>query len=343
MPDVTSVVSAEAAYRLFAAGNAPDRLRVEGVLDFSMASGRVLPARFPRDLQVDVLNLSDREVETLPSGLRAYELIAAGTLLRSLPADLNVQTRLDLSRCDRLESLPRELTVGTLVLRGCNSLRALPEGLDVWFLDLSGCWAFETWPHEARIRSGQLRLRGCTAIRRLPPYLANLAAVDVCDCPNLSELPDRLRISGWLDLARSGLTNESQLPAGLERTSLRWAGVPIDRRIAFHPESIRVDEVLQERNAERRRALLDRYGYGRFLKDAGAEVLDNDVDPGGERQLLKVAMQGDEDLVALSCYCPSTGRQYIIRVPPATPTCRHAAAWVAGFDNPDDYRPVLET
>jgi hypothetical protein len=45
----------------------------------------------------------------------------------------------------------------------------------------------------------------------------------------------------------------------------------------------------------------------------------------------------------MSCHCPSTGRQYIIRVPPTTPTCRHAAAWIAGFDNPDDYQPLIET
>ncbi len=49
------------------------------------------------------------------------------------------------------------------------------------------------------------------------------------------------------------------------------------------------------------------------------------------------------DLVEMSCFCPSTGRQYMIRVPPNTATCRQAAAWIAGFDDPDDYHPVLET
>src|SRR5581483_7212911 len=98
-----------------------------------------------------------------------------------------------------------------------------------------------------------------------------------------------------------------------------------------------------ERNAERRRVLLDRYGYGRFLQDSDAEILDADRDPGGERQLLRVKLKDDEDLVAMSCFCPSTQRQYIIRVPPATQSCRHAAAWIAGFDDPNDYRPILET
>ena len=32
-----------------------------------------------------------------------------------------------------------------------------------------------------------------------------------------------------------------------------------------------------------------------------------------------------------------------LRVPPTVRTCRAAAAWLAGFSEPDAYRPVLET
>lgn len=336
-------VQADVAYKRLARARVPAGLRVEGVLDYSARSGRVLPDPFPDNLHVDVLDLSDRKLETLPRGLTAYELVLGGTTIRSLPADLNVQVRLDLARCDRLEALPAGLSVGTLNLRGCNALRALPEGLDVWFLDLSGCWAFEHWPRTARIRGGRLQLRGCTAIRSLPDYLETLAAIDVCDCPNLSSLPDNLVVTGWLDLGRSGLREEALLPAGLTHAQLRWAGVAIDRRIAFHPELLTVDELLTEKNAERRRALLDRYGYGRFLRDARAKVLNQDRDAGGPRELLCVKLPGDEDLVALSCFCPSTRRQYVIRVPPTTSTCHQAAAWIAGFDDPKDYQPLLET
>lgn len=336
-------VSAEIAYTLLANQQAPDGLRVEGVLDYSARTGRTPPPLFPKEMQVDVLDLSQRPIEELPDGLRAYELKLSGTPIRELPASIAVRVLLDLSQCDCLESLPVGLTVGTLNLRGCSALRALPEMLDVWFLDLSGCWAFEHWPKVARIRGGRLQLRGCMAIRELPSYVQTLSALNVCDCPNLTRLPDSLKVTGWLDLGRSGLTDESSLPPGLARTQLRWAGVAIDRRIAFHPELLTVDELLHERNAERRRALLDRFGYGRFLQDANAEVLNQDTDAGGARQLLRVELPNDEDLVALSCFCPSTARQYIIRVPPATLTCHQAAAWIAGFDDPNDYRPVIET
>jgi hypothetical protein len=339
----SSAVTAETAYKLLATGTAPDGLAVSGVLDYSQKSGRKLPGRFPENLTVDVLDVTDREIAELPPGLTAYEVIAAGTAIRSLPDGLRVDVRLDLSRCEYLERLPAGLTVGSLLLRSCTGLTSLPEGLDVWFLDLSGCWAFEHWPRQARIRSGQLQLRGCTALRGLPPYLKKISALNVRDCPNLAALPAELIVTGWLDLGRSGLTTEESLPAGLTQTQLRWSGVDVDRRIAFHPELIAIDEVLDEKNTERRRVLLDRYGYAKFLADADAEILDRDTDPGGPRQLLRVKLKDDEDLVAMSCFCPSTGRQYMIRVPPATPTCRHAAAWIAGFDNPDDYQPILET
>jgi hypothetical protein len=47
--------------------------------------------------------------------------------------------------------------------------------------------------------------------------------------------------------------------------------------------------------------------------------------------------------VCVSVLCPSTGRQYIIRVPPEMTSCHQAVAWVAGFDDPALYRPLAET
>jgi hypothetical protein len=61
------------------------------------------------------------------------------------------------------------------------------------------------------------------------------------------------------------------------------------------------------------------------------------------RQLLRVLLPNDEPLICLSVIDPSTGRQYILRVPPNMETCHQAAAWIAGFDNPDDYHPLVET
>ncbi|NOK62668.1 MAG: hypothetical protein GFH27_549293n86 [Chloroflexi bacterium AL-W] len=118
----------------------------------------------------------------------------------------------------------------------------------------------------------------------------------------------------------------------------------VDKRIVvFRPKTITAEEVLNERNTERRRVILERMNYETFLEQANAEVLDQDRDPDGERRLLKVAMEGDEDLVCVSVIYPSTGRQYLLRVPPKTRTCRHAVAWIAGFNDPNAYQPIAET
>jgi hypothetical protein len=117
----------------------------------------------------------------------------------------------------------------------------------------------------------------------------------------------------------------------------------VEERILLRPETISVDEILQERNAERRRVLLDRFGIPRFMQESKASLLDEDRDRGGPRQLLRVEMKDDEPLITLSCFCPSTTRQYFLRVPPNTKTCHQAAAWIAGFDDPDQYQPILET
>jgi len=250
------VFSADEAYPLLDRRELPAGSRVTGLLDFSDRSGRMPPTAFPDDLTLDALDLTARSVAELPRGLNCYELNLSWTSIKSLPDDLRVTSRLNLSCCEQLERLPEGLTVGTLILRNCTGLKSLPERLDVWFLDLTGCWAFETWPIAAKIRSGRLQLRGCMALRTLPPYLTRLAALNVRDCPNLTAIPANLIVTGWLDLGHSGLKQESDLPPGLEHTQLRWAGINVDRRIAFHPETILIDEVLEEKNAERRRMLL---------------------------------------------------------------------------------------
>ncbi|WP_281261394.1 hypothetical protein [Chamaesiphon polymorphus] len=38
--------------------------------------------------------------------------------------------------------------------------------------------------------------------------------------------------------------------------------------------------------------------------------------------------------------CPSTGH---LHVPPYMDTCHQSAAWIAGFDNPKDYAPAIES
>jgi hypothetical protein len=294
----------------------PPGLQVD-TLDLSDCTAlRLLPA----DLRVRRLVLNGcTGLTALPAGLRCYELEARGTGLTTLPAGLQVGYRIDLSDSPYLTHLPAGLKTGVLILRNCLQLTALPEELAVYFLNVAGCEALAHWPASAAVEVGCADLRGCRSLHTLPAHLHNLA---------------------WIDLADSGVT---ELPRGLADVGLRWRGIPVEPRIVFHPETITAADVLYESNAERRRIVLERMGYEAFLTQSSAEVLDTDRDPGGQRRLLRVPIPGDEPLVCLAVRCPSTWRQYMLRVPPATRTCRQAAAWIAGFDNPDDYAPLVET
>lgn len=269
----------------------------------------------------DALELADSDIEALPNGIR-------------------VRFQLNLSNCVRLRRLPDGLTAGALNLTGCTGLESLPEGLNTSFLDLSGCSQLFAWPKTGCLNVGRLRARNCTGFTSLPPWLGRIAQLDLAGCANLSALPDGLQVASWIDVADTGIRS---LPPSLQGVGLRWRGLAIDERIAFRPEEITAAEVLAERNAELRRVKLERMGYERFFTEANPTVLDVDADRGGERRLFRVELENDEPLVCVSVGCPSTGRRYLLRVPPDTATCRQAIAWTAGFDNPDDYAPLVET
>lgn len=342
---------------LISQGKAPDEVRVQGALKIQSSTLEHLPATIeataldvsgcpnlralPENLRLRRLNISGcRKIEKWPEQLQLFALEARETALQSVPEGWRVDCRVDLSECAQLQSLPDGFKTGSLLLRGCTSLAQLPENLDVYFLDIAGCTALKSWPQNANVRIGKLDAAGCTSLTELPDWLGDLSQLNISFCPQLRALPDGLRVSSWLDVAESGVT---ELPASLRNCNLRWKNVPVDARVAFAPETIEAGEVLHERNTEVRRVLLERMGTEKFFAQTQAQELDSDRDRGGARRLLRVDWQDDEPLVCLAVQCPSTAHHYMLRVPPTIGSCCQAAAWLAGFDNPDDYQPLLET
>lgn len=253
--------------------------------------------------------------------------------------------------------VPAALVVtGPVRLRGESRLRELPRSLDCTHLDVRDCPHLELLPEHLRalsVRATHTAVREATGdwlvrehldlsynprLRQLPERLT-ARSLDVSHCPQLRQLPAGLHLTHWLEVAGSGL---SALPAGL-RVPLRWQGATVDERTAFRPDELQATELLQVRNVTHRRVLIARMGLERFLHELGGLVLDRDRDAGGERQLLSVPLPDDEPIHALRVRCPSTGHQYVLRVPPHLRTCRRAAAWLAGFDHERDYHPLLET
>jgi hypothetical protein len=286
------------------------------------------------------LELTGFRGETLPDGLHCYELDASDSELTALPEDLRIDGRLTLNNCPKLRKLPDRFTAGSISLRNCTCLETLPEGLNVWFLDLTGCTAFNHWPKTATIDRGALILRNCASIQSLPSWLGRLAQLDLSGCVQIKEIPDGISVTGWVDVGGAQI---SSIPPSLAGAPLRWRGVRVSERVAFHPEALTAEEVLAETNAEVRRVMIERMGYMRFAAEAKAAIIDEDRDRGGRRQLLKIDLREDEPLVGLFCKCPSTAREYFLRVPPSVSTCHQAAAWIAGFDDASLYQPVFET
>ena len=246
----------------------------------------------------------------------------------------------DLTGSVELRSLPAGLSVPVLILDDCTNLVALPDGLDVLDLSMRRCVSFERWPTWMRGELARMDLRGCVSLRRLPDALRSVAHLDLSGCPEITMLPEHLVVTGSIDLADTDIT---RLPRGVEGATIKWRGVTIPARVALHPESITMDEIVRETNAERRRVLVERMGYDRFIAESDAQIRDHDRDAGGHRELLRVELSKDEALVCLSVRCPSTGDRYMLRVPPTVSTCHEAAAWIAGFDDPAAYAPVKET
>ncbi len=287
------------------------------------------------------VDLRDTNLKTIACSVTCNDLDLSNTAIETLSSKIKVRSKLTLDGCQNLARLPAGLTCGSLSVRGCTFLDRLPERLTTWFLNASDCPRLSMWPKAASICNGNVRLRNCVEIRTLPDWLGPLGQLDVGGCVNLHAIPEGLQVSGWIDIGGSGV---SSLPKSLTNAPLRWRSVPITHVIAFEPEKITSKQVLAEKNAELRRVMIERMGYLRFSEEVGAKELDHDTDAGGKRQLLRIDIaDDDEPLVGLACRCPSTQRQYFLRVPPQMKTCHQAAAWMAGFDDPTLYRPVIET
>jgi hypothetical protein len=315
-------------------GNAPDDMRVNGDLNLSETN----ITHLPKNLRCFKLNIDTcTYLQTIPSGLNCFELSARDLFITQLPS-IEVGYKLDLSGCHNLTKLPDDLEVGTLILRGCTSLETLPRGITVNFLDVTSCTALTSLADVGEIRGGRLLARGCDRLEKLPSWLSTIGRLDVSECPLITALPAGIEITDWLDIGGSGITEVDD-----PDVSFRWRGVAVSRDVALHPETITYKQVMLEANLEVRHILLERFGYARFLAEAHAQELDNDVNPGGPRRLLKVKIKDDEPLVVLAVSCPSTERQYLLRVPPSMRTCHQAAAWIAGFDDPALYKPLFQT
>ncbi|MEY9928186.1 hypothetical protein ABH926_002820 [Catenulispora sp. GP43] len=122
-----------------------------------------------------------------------------------------------------------------------------------------------------------------------------------------------------------------------------WRGTPLTeefgkRLAATTPESIRAEE-----NAELRRMMVEHYTPERFLRDSGAQPLQQDE----AGKLWRIEMGDDESIVMVEVVNSSpepdgTFNVYFLRVPPSTQTAKAGVAWTFGLTE-DEYQPLQQT
>ncbi|MEO0561779.1 MAG: DUF6745 domain-containing protein [Chloroflexota bacterium] len=239
---------------------------------------------------------------------------------------------------------------------GLVALREIVHGFESTMGDLPG-WLDGC--HNLR----RIYIDGVSSIQHLPSSMSQveleslvLKNVDY----RLEALPAGLRVKR-LELDNTAI---SQIPPDalighltLKRGTLDAVPLPlsdyhftIENRLGpnethyINPLFLTFADVVATSNIEVRRAMIEQLGAAWVAEHADLTEIDHDTDAGGPRRLLRVPMQQpEEDIVLLNVHDPSTERAYFLRVPPDISTCDEAAAWVAGFDDPNDYHPLIET
>jgi len=122
-----------------------------------------------------------------------------------------------------------------------------------------------------------------------------------------------------------------------------WHGIAIPDDIVDNPKKLKFDRIMNERNAEVRRALIDMYGFEKFIQHAFPRKLQEDE----YGVLYEHRLPDDEPILVVKVTNSTpepdgTYREYFLRVPPDTETAKEGVAWSFHLED-KDYHPKKET
>lgn len=355
----------------------PRRLKVKGSLVLNGC--RALEA-LPDELELagDLVIIGSPKLRTLPQKIEAQSLFVKGCGIERLPEQLVISETLHLECCRQLTALPNSLTclssqrfdraqseqqptaqpdslaslanglLKRIIFHACPNLE-VPEML-------FACSTVRLCKHPLKILSSRIQARHifverCYQLEEVNGVLKAEGFLSFAHCRKLSCIgPDvTCEAPTWMYTLVGRLllenTNLRELPEALQQCELQWQGYLIPAEAVFYPERLEPGRILHTANAELRRLMLERVGLDKVLQQAESTLIDSDRDSGGARSLISVPRENrfGREARFLRCHDPSTGREYLLSVSPDCNTCREAAAWLAGFNDPDDYDPVLET
>ncbi len=102
----------------------------------------------------------------------------------------------------------------------------------------------------------------------------------------------------------------------------------------LHPTNWHAEWLLEQRNAELRRVLIQGIGYDRICQDLQAK----ECDRWQEYTLVQIESEVDvEPIHLLKMTCPSTGFIHVLRVPPDISSAREAICWVNWGIDPTEF------
>ncbi|ACU70100.1 conserved hypothetical protein [Catenulispora acidiphila DSM 44928] len=122
-----------------------------------------------------------------------------------------------------------------------------------------------------------------------------------------------------------------------------WRGTPLTEEFGRRLAATSPDTIRAEENAELRRIMVEHYTPERFLKESGAQPVQEDE----AGKLWRIAMGDDESIVLVEVVNSSpepdgTFNVYFLRVPPSMLTAKAGVAWTFGLTE-DEYQPLRQT
>ena len=110
--------------------------------------------------------------------------------------------------------------------------------------------------------------------------------------------------------------------------------LPVELLRSRYAHAPRTHWLLEEKNSELRRSLIQRIGYARLCQELQAEKLDTWQD----YEILRIDAKIDEEPIhLLKMNCPSTGDIHAIRVPPNMTSARDAVRWINWGIDPQEF------
>lgn len=114
---------------------------------------------------------------------------------------------------------------------------------------------------------------------------------------------------------------------GKESYFIGAVGVP--EKVVMNPADQTIQEITDEENLEVRRIRIERFGWERYLQEAGAEVIDEGMNV---IESTKECLFVIKDMTIFVGACPSTARVYTMEVPNDTKTCEEARGYLSNKD-----------